>query len=181
MAYMRLGMAMFERKREPIYQPADVEIVLASVSTLNLAGSEEGHGLYSSTGSSSISAADLQVDFLYNESMEGLLIPRANEAKAREDASFNMLRSLSKATGKKINDYTYCLMLHEESGMLPGRGNDALATRVHELEAEKQPLWSSLRCYIESLIIDRHAKSFIITSVMKSLMCLLSLTSYGVC
>ncbi|MED6193218.1 hypothetical protein PIB30_017184 [Stylosanthes scabra] len=179
MTYMRLGMAMFERRREPIYQPPpDVENASASMSRLTVAGSDLGHGMYGSTGSSStLGAGTRNHDFLYDESMEGLLMRvcerqgmrssvyklvvgrteddkrlfgfevrlscaekglnlmvelhlRANEAKAREDESFNMLRSLSEATGMKINDYTYRLMVHEEPGAAAEHDNGRLAARV---------------------------------------------------
>ncbi|MED6122870.1 hypothetical protein PIB30_043968 [Stylosanthes scabra] len=182
MTYMRLGMAMFETMRDPIYQPSNMDMASASMSALNLAESVDDHGSYSSAGSSS-SSADPHRAFLYDESMEGLLMRvcereglpspvykpvigrtedgkrvfgfevrlvcaekglslmieadlRANEAKAREDAAFNMLRSFSKATGKKINDYMYRLMLHE----VPG----TLAARVQALEAEKATLMEQL-------------------------------------
>ncbi|MED6145093.1 hypothetical protein PIB30_021747 [Stylosanthes scabra] len=193
MTYMQLGMAMFEGRREPIYQPpTDVETASASMSRLTVAGSDVGHGMYGSTGSSSRSAADTEnYGFLYNGSMEGLLMRvcerqgmqspvykpvvgrtedgkrlfgfevclacvekglnitveadlRANEAKARKDASFNMLRSLSEATSMKINDYTYRLMVHEGPGAEAEHGNGRLVARVEQLEAEKATLIEQL-------------------------------------
>ncbi|MED6192956.1 hypothetical protein PIB30_014741 [Stylosanthes scabra] len=138
------------------------------MSRLTVGGSDLGHGMYGSTGSSSSSIADTKnYNFLYNESMEGLLMRvgemqgirspvyrpvvgctedgkrlfgfevwlaciekclnltveadlRANEAKAREDVSFNTLRSLSEANLKKKSSQECSnLGLSQESPLIP--------------------------------------------------------------